>query len=97
MFRSGSESIDFQPSIEKNKQCSEGFEKYTLNPVKKCGDRFRVEHNGTLVLENPSLAFQKSTFDSDEYCFLINPNAKDKYHHFPEICKAVGKQNQRMR
>ena len=81
--------IDFQPSIEKENKCPDGFEKRALNPVKKCKEKFRLEDNGTLVLEYDSPKLRNLTFDTNEYCIAINIDANHKYHHFPEICQPV--------
>ena len=87
LFKKGSEFIDFQPEIEKKESCPTGFKKFPLNPVKRCRDRYKMEINGTLVLEYPSSKFPKSTFNPEEYCFDLNHEASHKYHHFPVICQ----------
>ena len=81
--------IDFQPSIETQNKCPNGFERRALNPVKKCRDKFRLEDNGTLVLEYDSPKFLNQTFDTDEYCIELNIDASHKYHHYPEICQPI--------
>ena len=87
LFKNGSELVDFQPQIEKKKACPLGFKKFPLNPIKRCRDRYRVEDNGTLVLEFASSRFPKPTFDVNEYCFNLNHKAGHKYHHFPKVCQ----------
>ena len=87
MFKNGPDFVDFQPKIEKETTCPSGFKKFPLNPIKRCRDRYRVEDNGTLVLEFASLRFPKQTFDANEYCFNLNHKAGHKYHHFPKVCQ----------
>ena len=96
LFKYGSESIDFQPLVE-NKCSQEGFTKQTLDPVKKCLDRYTLFDNGTLAFERESPRRSEKIYKTNEFCFEINREAINKDSHFPSICVDTRKEKSRLK
>jgi hypothetical protein len=85
LFKRGSEFIDFQPYVEK-KCLQKGFKKQTLDPDKKCVDRYKLFDNGTLAFDRDSPRRHQTFYQTNEFCFEINGKATNKDEHFPSIC-----------
>ena len=68
LFKNGSKSIDFAPEFET--KCPEGFTRITLDPIKKCRDRYKLAENNSLLL--PVKIDRKASYDQNEYCFESN-------------------------
>ena len=94
MFKEGDDIVDYQPLIEKS--CPASLEEITLDPNKKCKDRFDVKENGTLVLRHPQEPYQ-AVYRSEEFCIRINGNAKNKDEHLARICIDNTERKLRMR
>ena len=73
-----------------------GFKKQTLDPVKRCMDRYKLMDNGKLMFERQSPRRQKLAYMTDEFCFEINKDAKSKYEHFPSLCVDTRKEESRL-
>ena len=68
LFKHGSKSIDFAPRSEM--KCPDGFTRITLDPIKKCRDRYKLAENNSLLL--PDQIDRKASYDQNEYCFESN-------------------------
>ena len=93
LFKYGSRSIDFATVMEM--KCPDGFRRITLDPIKKCRDRYKIAENNSLLLPE-ALKDRKSSYDQNEYCIDINYKATTRFEHFPEICQDTRIQDSRL-
>ena len=83
LFKEGEKIVDYQPLVEKS--CPTNLEHITLDPNKKCKDRFYVTENSTLVLRDPQEPYQ-AVYRAEDFCIEINGHAKNKDEHLARIC-----------
>ena len=83
LLKEGDKIVDYQPLVEKS--CPTNLEHITLDPNKKCKDRFYVTENSTLVLRHPQEPYE-AVYGSEEFCIKINGYAKNKDQHLATIC-----------
>ena len=83
LFKEGEKIVDYQPDVEKS--CPTNLERITLDPNKRCKDRFYVTENSTLVLRNPKDSYL-AVYRSEDFCIEINGYAKNKDDHLARIC-----------
>ena len=93
LFPNGPTSVDFQPDNEHG--CPVGYNKHTLRPDKLCKDKFYLTNDSTLELQDKG-KYRKHSYPLDEFCILLNGNAKTNDDHFATICIENNKNDSRM-
>ena len=83
LFEEGDKMVDYQPLVEKS--CPTNLEHITLDPNKRCKDRFYVTENSSLVLRHPQDSYL-AVYRSEDFCIEINGYAKNKDEHLARIC-----------
>ena len=94
LFNGGDDLADYQPEIEE--RCPANQEHFTLDPNKRCKDRFDLSENGTLVIQHPQDPYQ-AVYGPEEFCIVIDGHANHKDQHLPKICIDNTERKQRMK
>ena len=94
LLEEGENVADYQPHVEE--RCPTNQEHVTLDPNKRCKDRFYLTENGTLILNHPQDDYQ-GVYRSEEFCIQIDGNAKTKDEHLPRICLDTAQRKLRMK
>ena len=83
LFEEGDKMVDYQPLVEKS--CPTNLQHITLDPNKRCKDRFYVTENSSLVLRHPQDSYLE-VYRSEDFCIEINGYTKNKGEHLARIC-----------